>query len=92
MGGCNCGAGLHGGELVDLRWTDIDFEARVVHIADERSRHRKAKVGAALATKGRRSRMMPLLPVLTGCGGRIVLHESPAEVALTHRHESKHQC
>lgn len=52
--------GLRISEAAGLRWTDIDFTAGVLRVADERTSHRKGKLGAIRTTKGRRSRVIPM--------------------------------
>ena len=56
--------GMRIGEVVELRWTDVDFATGVISIADERSSRRKPQAGTARTTKGRRSRTVPIHPRL----------------------------
>jgi integrase len=56
--------GLRIGELVAIRWTDIDIEANVLRLSDERYSHRRRKLGTTRLIKGKRSRSLPLNPAL----------------------------
>ncbi|MDB5345005.1 MAG: hypothetical protein JWP89_3382 [Schlesneria sp.] len=56
--------GLRIGELIALRWSDIDFQSMTIRIADERHSHLKAVKGRVRTTKGGRSRTVPLNPAL----------------------------
>ena len=52
--------GLRIGELVELRWSDVDLGAGVIVLADNRHSGRARKVGAVRTTKGRRSRRVDI--------------------------------
>lgn len=56
--------GMRIGEAANLRWSDIDFAANVLRVADESSNAKLKKKRTARQTKGRRSRMIPLHPRL----------------------------
>lgn len=56
--------GLRISELAGLRWSDINLQQDVLLVADERASCRKKAAGTARATKGRRSRTIPIHPVL----------------------------
>ena len=56
--------GLRISELAALRWSDVDLTAATVRIADERASRVKQLAGTARTTKGRRSRTVPIHPVL----------------------------
>ena len=56
--------GLRISELESLRWSDVDLPNGTIRIADERSSHRRKQAGSARTTKGRRSRIIPIHPVL----------------------------
>lgn len=47
-------------ELAGLRWTDVNLDAGIIRIADERSSRRKQQAGTVRTTKGRRSRTIPI--------------------------------
>jgi len=64
--------GMRIGELIELRWRDIDFDAGVIHIIDDRFSRRKQLMGSTRTTKGKRSRTIPLNSAL-----REVLKELP---------------
>jgi len=63
-------SGMRIGELIALRWTDIDLASKSIRIADERFSGRKEIRGRNRTTKGKRSRSVPLNPALES-----VLHE-----------------
>lgn len=52
--------GMRIGELTALRWRDVDFDAGVITIVDDRFSHRKQLMGTIRMTKGGRSRSIPL--------------------------------
>lgn len=52
--------GMRIGELTNLRWKDVDFEADVIHVVDDRFSRRKKAMGSTRTTKGKRSRTLPL--------------------------------
>lgn len=56
--------GMRISELAGLRWTDVNFEAGMIRVADERSSRFKRQAGSARTTKGRRSRTIPIHPEL----------------------------
>ena len=56
--------GMRISELAGLRWTDVNFEAGMIRVADERSSRFKRLAGSARTTKGRRSRTIPIHPEL----------------------------
>lgn len=56
--------GMRISELAGLRWSDINLEHKTIKIADERASRRKRQAGTARTTKGRRSRTLPIHPVL----------------------------
>lgn len=56
--------GMRISELAGLRWSDIDLNAGVIRVADERSSRRKQMAGTARTTKGKRSRSIPIHPCL----------------------------
>jgi integrase len=58
--------GVRIGELAGLRWTDMDLQANMVTVADERASRRKKLAGTARTTKGKRSRKIPIHPHLGG--------------------------
>ena len=58
--------GVRIGELAGLRWTDVDLQANMVTVADERASRRKKLAGTARTTKGKRSRKIPIHPHLCG--------------------------
>ena len=55
-----CTTGLRISELVQLRWSDVDFDVNVIQLPDRRRRARKSERAAARSTKGRRGRVLPL--------------------------------
>jgi len=55
--------GMRISELVDLRWANVDIEARVLHVQDNRHAAR-INNASVQTTKGRRSRMIPIHPEL----------------------------
>lgn len=64
--------GMRIGELVSLRWRDIDFAASTIRLTDERSSSRRKKLGTIRTVKGKRGRALPLHPSF-----RSVLEELP---------------
>lgn len=56
--------GMRIGELISLRWSDIDFTSGSIRIMDERFSRRKEIKGRVRTTKGKRSRTVPLSPQL----------------------------
>jgi integrase len=58
--------GVRIGELAGLRWSDVDLQANMVTVADERASRRKKLAGTARTTKGKRSRKIPIHPYLCG--------------------------
>lgn len=66
--------GLGIGELVGLRWTDLDFEGGAIRLTDERASHRRSTMGTARRTKGKHSRTIPLHPDV-----RLLLEQLPRE-------------
>jgi integrase len=56
--------GLRIGELLSLRWQDVDFASNTIRLTDERSSSRKQKLGNVRTIKGRRGRALPLHPAL----------------------------
>lgn len=52
--------GMRIGELAALRWSDIDLEAGVITLADNRFSGRAKRAGAVRTTKGRRSRRVDI--------------------------------
>jgi integrase len=56
--------GMRISELAGLRWTDVNFEAGMIRVADERSSRFKRLAGSAHTTKGRRSRTIRIHPEL----------------------------
>lgn len=59
-------------ELASLRTSDIDLASNTIRLTDERSSARRRKTGAVRTTKGRRSRTVPIHPLL-----RSVLEQMP---------------
>ncbi len=47
-----------------MRWGDVNDDRNLIQVVDERSSSRKRRAGVARTTKGRRSRTLPLHPVL----------------------------
>jgi integrase len=58
--------GMRISELAGLRWSDVNLAQKTVTVADERSSRRKRQAGTARKTKGRRSGVIPMHPVLAG--------------------------
>lgn len=56
--------GLRIGEAQGLRWSDLDLDAGVLHVPDERASSRKKKLRSARTAKGKRGRTVPLHPAL----------------------------
>lgn len=56
--------GMRISELVGLRWSDVNLEQKTIKVADERSSLRKRVARTARTTKGRRSRVLPMHPIL----------------------------
>lgn len=56
--------GMRIGEAEQLRWTDVDLNNSVLHVADERFSSRKQALGTARTSKGKRSRVIPIHPDL----------------------------
>jgi integrase len=56
--------GMRISELTGLRWCDINLQQKTITVADERASRRKRQAGTARTTKGRRSRTLPIHPVL----------------------------
>lgn len=52
------------GELISLRWEDIDFVAESIKVVDNRFSHKQRQMGTTRTTKGKRSRCIPLPPAL----------------------------
>jgi integrase len=65
-------AGVRIGELAALRWSDLDLEANVLKLTDERYSQRRKQLGNARLIKGKRGRTIPLNPAL-----RMVLERMP---------------
>ena len=57
-------SGMRIGELISLKWKDIDFNSHTLRIVDDRYSHRKQLMGSTRTTKGKRSRTVPLNPAL----------------------------
>ncbi|MCA9032793.1 MAG: tyrosine-type recombinase/integrase [Planctomycetaceae bacterium] len=66
--------GMRIGELMELRWRDVDFEAGVVQVVDDRFSGRKRLVGTARTTKGKRSRTIPMNAALMNVLKDLVRH------------------
>jgi integrase len=66
--------GMRVGELITLRWRDIDFEANVIRVVDDRFSSRKQSMGSTRTTKGKRSRAIPLNAALRGVLTNIPKH------------------
>ena len=58
--------GMRISELISLRWSDVNLERKTIKVADERASRRKREARTARTTKGRRTRMLPIHPVLAG--------------------------
>ncbi|MEX2140543.1 MAG: tyrosine-type recombinase/integrase [Pirellulales bacterium] len=58
--------GLRSEEFNGLRWSDIDFEAGVIRLKDQRYSGRKRMLGSIRAIKGKRDRVLPLHPAFRG--------------------------
>ena len=56
--------GMRIGELIGLRWSDVNLDSMTIRVMDERSSRRKKAAGTARTTKGRRSRSIPIHPRL----------------------------
>lgn len=56
--------GMRIGELISLRWEDIDFDAATIRIVDNRFSRFQVETGMTRTTKGKRSRSLPLHPDL----------------------------
>lgn len=56
--------GVRIGELASLRFSDVNFEANTIRIADERGSSRHIALGTERRTKGGRSRAIPISPPL----------------------------
>ncbi|WP_437206832.1 tyrosine-type recombinase/integrase [Planctomicrobium sp. SH664] len=52
--------GVRIGELISLRWEDIGFAAKAIHVVDNRLSNHKQKARTVRTTKGKRSRLVPL--------------------------------
>ncbi|QDU61707.1 Tyrosine recombinase XerC [Planctomycetes bacterium Pan216] len=55
--------GLRIGELAQLRWSDLDFEANTIRLTDERSQPQRKQTGQERRIKGKRDRALPMHPV-----------------------------
>lgn len=67
--------GLRISELSSLRWSDIDREACVIRLTDERSSNKRKRLGTVRKTKGRRSRTLPIHPDLRKVLDRLTPHK-----------------
>lgn len=56
--------GLRISELASLRWSDIDWNSKTIHLTDERGSSRRRVVGEIRTTKNKRSRTIPIHPQL----------------------------
>jgi integrase len=56
--------GMRIGELCGLRWSDVDLNTNMITIPDNRHSGRHQQQGAVRTTKGRRTRRVPIHPVL----------------------------
>lgn len=56
--------GLRISELASLRRSDLDWQAGVLTLTDERSSGRRKRMGTVRTTKGRRGRSLPIHPAL----------------------------
>jgi integrase len=56
--------GLRISELASLRWTDLDFDAGMLRLTDQRSSARRGELGEVRRTKGKRDRTIPLADAL----------------------------
>lgn len=65
-------AGVRIGELAALRWSDLDLEANVLKLTDERYSRRRKQLGNARLIKGKRGRTIPMNPAL-----RMMLERMP---------------
>lgn len=52
--------GMRIGELVALRWEDIDLQSEFLYVVDERAVRHRHKMRDARTTKGKRSRAIPI--------------------------------
>lgn len=52
--------GVRIGELAALRWTDVDMEANVLKLTDERYSQRRRQLGNVRLIKGKRGRNIPM--------------------------------
>jgi len=66
--------GLRVGELIALRWEDIDFDANLIRIMDERYSGKKNKMKSARKVKGKRGRVIPLHPSLSETLNKLERH------------------
>lgn len=56
--------GLRISELADLRWSDLDLEAKMIHLTDTRFHASKTKRKTARTLKSHRDRSLPIYPQL----------------------------
>ncbi len=56
--------GLRIGELIALRWSDIDLASGMIELVDESKSSRKQQVGVVRTLKGGRGRVFPINPEL----------------------------
>jgi integrase len=56
--------GVRIGELAALRWSDLDMEANVLKLTDERYSRLRKRLGNARLIKGKRGRTIPMNPAL----------------------------
>ncbi len=57
---CLATSGLRINELAQLRWSDVDLEAKTIRITDERSVPRRRQTGGERRIKGKRGRALPM--------------------------------
>ncbi len=56
--------GMRIGELVQLRWSDVDLKQGTITVKDNRHSHQARQAGTLRTTKGKRSRRIPIHPEL----------------------------
>ena len=68
--------GMRIGELIQLRWSDIDLRAWTISVPDNRHSARQRGLGAIRTTKGRSTRRFPVHALLRAELEKLAHHES----------------